>query len=317
MPDWLADPQKRRYVEAKQRPTKALRTAIAQIRFGIRYRDFRAYLDAWRDYARLLLDAYAHKRIRTLASRSAHELGAALAREIPDIVDGILPERNPRMEVEASLLPASYVAIGKYRYDGEWEEFMPQEVGALESPDDRKEVRAALTQTLEERAAQWIGQFHEQSAASGSVPSEPPTKPPPPAPHAKGRTRGPSPDHETAERVAAIVSHFGSQWSRGEMLDNVLQALDEGDDEGKIPTPMPWKSRGIDDWTDAGIDNRDLARKAIQHHLELAARSRGIEWLDRLYLCRNHWAKVHVGVAKFGSFTPASYRGRHGMYPSA
>ena len=64
--------------------------------------------------------------------------------------------------------PLSYVAIGEYRYDGEWEQLMPQRVRAVELPEERKEVRAALTQALEDQAARWEDKVRRQTAAGGS-----------------------------------------------------------------------------------------------------------------------------------------------------
>jgi hypothetical protein len=89
-------------------------------------------------------------------------------------------------------------------------------------------------------------------------------------PSAKRRHPGPSKDYETALRVAAIVTPFGPQWSSGETLDEVLEALEEK----KIPTPRTWPKREepLNSWTAAGLDSetRDLARKAIKYYLNLA-----------------------------------------------
>jgi hypothetical protein len=88
----------------------------------------------------------------------------------------------------------------------------------------------------------------------------------------KGRRPGPSPDNETAARVAQILTPAGPQWSSGDTLDNVLMDLDDGE----IPIPKTWKKKhNIHTWTDAGGNSktRHLARLAIKHHLQLAARA--------------------------------------------
>jgi hypothetical protein len=112
-------------------------------------------------------------------------------------------------------------------------------------------------------------------AAAADQPAE---TPPPSAPRAKGRRRGPSANYKTAKRLAAIVASFdpqgSGQWRRSENLDELLEALEKGDSDGTIPTPNGWEEKSIEDWTDAGLNaqTRSLAKKAIQHHLDVAGR---------------------------------------------
>jgi hypothetical protein len=193
---------------------------------------------------------------------------------IRDVVTGTLWERG------------SVARDAAYGERGDWERFAPLGVKFFVRrslyPEANAAVRAALESALLAEQTYWTGQFRLRAESSLSLtpaPSEPPIEPPqqqlpvsdapPPASGAKSRPHGPSPDYETAKRVAAIVAPFGSQWRSSVSLDNVLAALEEG----KIPIPKTWKkNQGIDTWTDAGLDakTRQFARKAIQHHLRLA-----------------------------------------------
>jgi hypothetical protein len=152
LPDWLADPEEYRFVHALQRAKDALRWAIRKIRSG----DFRAYLPVWLTYVVRWLDAGARQELATAGS--PEEFRAALHAGIPRMVSAVVPGRTG-----SSLLTSAYIATGRH---GEWEEFMPDAV-QLQSPDDRKEVRTALTQALEVRAAEWVDKFPSLKKASG------------------------------------------------------------------------------------------------------------------------------------------------------
>jgi len=83
------------------------------------------------------------------------------------------------------------------------------------------------------------------------------------------RKRGPSPDYETATRVAALVAKVAPEAPWGSKLDEICAELD---DEA-VPRPKTWNRKGYKDWCDCLVGERQLVVKAISHHLNLAARA--------------------------------------------
>jgi hypothetical protein len=81
--------------------------------------------------------------------------------------------------------------------------------------------------------------------------------------------RGPTPDYETAVKVAEVVEKVapGGNWRAH--LDDICWELDEC----PIPCPKTWKPKGLLDWTD-GMQKRALVDKAIMYRLKQAARHR-------------------------------------------
>lgn len=80
---------------------------------------------------------------------------------------------------------------------------------------------------------------------------------------------GPKRDLETARKVANLVSTLapGQRWQ--DKLDEILEGLDEA----QIPRPKGWPNRDhpLRSWSDATVgSDRELAKKAIAHHLENA-----------------------------------------------
>ena len=82
---------------------------------------------------------------------------------------------------------------------------------------------------------------------------------------------GPKRDVQTALKVKGVVERVagGKPWKSE--LDAVCTALDEG----QISRPKPWRNRKppIVDWVDAAVSERELAIKAIGHHLKNARQS--------------------------------------------
>jgi hypothetical protein len=112
-----------------------------------------------------------------------------------------------------------------------------------------------IEQVLDERDAAEAARVADTAAASRAEnPAESKHRP------------GPARDVATAKRVAEIVRRVthGQPW-KGE-LDDICEALDEE----KIPCPKTWKKREIRSWAGATATDRQLAIKAIDHHLENA-----------------------------------------------
>jgi hypothetical protein len=79
---------------------------------------------------------------------------------------------------------------------------------------------------------------------------------------------GPKTDFKTASRVDEIVKRVAPEGDWGSDIDDIAAELDDE----KIPHPKTWPMRDppIRNWTDAATTNRDLAKKAIAHHLKIA-----------------------------------------------
>jgi hypothetical protein len=79
---------------------------------------------------------------------------------------------------------------------------------------------------------------------------------------------GPPTDYETASRVAQTVAEIVAESNWRSRLDELCDALDDK----KIPRPKTWRKRNppIGSWADAATTDRDLAKKAIAHHLKIA-----------------------------------------------
>lgn len=82
--------------------------------------------------------------------------------------------------------------------------------------------------------------------------------------------RGPRPDYATAGRVASIVEQFAGTTNWRSKLDEICWELDEK----RIARPKPWKRKGYTDWIACLSAERQLAVKAIEHHLKLAKQYR-------------------------------------------
>jgi len=86
-----------------------------------------------------------------------------------------------------------------------------------------------------------------------------------------GRKRGPTPDYATASRVAKIVADAAPNGEWRTRLDDICMALDDEN----IHCPKTWKVRHeFGNWYAAiatgNTRARDMAVKAIKHHLDLA-----------------------------------------------
>ncbi|MCE5308534.1 MAG: hypothetical protein LLG20_12925 [Acidobacteriales bacterium] len=83
---------------------------------------------------------------------------------------------------------------------------------------------------------------------------------------AKGRKRGPKPDHESALRVAEIVARVAPHGDWRPRLDDLCEALDED----QVPYPARWRKRDrtCNGW--AAYDERAHAVKAIEYRLKIA-----------------------------------------------
>ncbi len=99
-----------------------------------------------------------------------------------------------------------------------------------------------------------------QQASSASL------APPPKADGPAMGKPGPQPNLKLALRVLGIVERIAGVGPWKDRLDEICDALDEA----HIPTPKTWKKREIETWADAAALERELAKKAIEHHLELA-----------------------------------------------
>lgn len=77
---------------------------------------------------------------------------------------------------------------------------------------------------------------------------------------------GPTPDVATAKQVAEIVRKVGEGQPWKDKLEDICEALDAE----KIPCPKTWKKRETRSWTGAAATERQLAIKAIAHHLKNA-----------------------------------------------
>jgi hypothetical protein len=82
---------------------------------------------------------------------------------------------------------------------------------------------------------------------------------------------GPRPDIETAVRALDSVTRVAGAAHWKNKLDEICNVLDQ---DG-IPVPKTWKkNHGLENWTDAAESERDLAKKAIAHHLKVAKTAR-------------------------------------------
>jgi hypothetical protein len=95
---------------------------------------------------------------------------------------------------------------------------------------------------------------------------------PPPATRDSAKTtasqnRGPKPDYETALRVTEVVKRVAGEGKWRRQLEDICIELDER----AVPHPKTWNGRGYRSWLDS-LSERQLAEKAITHHLEMAAR---------------------------------------------
>jgi hypothetical protein len=97
--------------------------------------------------------------------------------------------------------------------------------------------------------------------------------PPPPAieavsgvPPGLPKKRGPKPDHDTAQRVFAIVARVEPDGDWRSNLDETCEALDEG----HVPVPSTWRrNRDCRSWS--VCLERDVVVKAIEYRLRLAS----------------------------------------------
>jgi len=87
---------------------------------------------------------------------------------------------------------------------------------------------------------------------------------------------GPKTDFETALKVRAVVTSVVGDGPWSDKLDEICEMLDDKVDAEKIKCPKPWAKKGLSDWTDAATHRPDLARKAIEHHLNVATNSNSL-----------------------------------------
>ncbi len=95
------------------------------------------------------------------------------------------------------------------------------------------------------------------------------SQPVPPATAAVApKKRGPKPDHDTALRVAEIIAAVAKNGDWRNKLEAVCSALDNAE----LPYPKTWPRRELKltSWTDGATFEPALAKKAIEHLLELA-----------------------------------------------
>lgn len=113
--------------------------------------------------------------------------------------------------------------------------------------------------------------LNERDAAEATSVGTPASGVEKPADLSDNRRPGPKRDVETAQRVAAVVAGVaqGLRWT--DKLDEVCERLDDE----KVPCPKTWKNRDpqVRNWTVAAATERQLAIKAIAHHLKNARRS--------------------------------------------
>jgi hypothetical protein len=82
--------------------------------------------------------------------------------------------------------------------------------------------------------------------------------------------RGPKTDMENHAKVAGIVSPYGENWATEDNIFAICEQLDRD----KVPIPKTWatlREHPARSWPRALAHHRDLVKKAIRYHCEVAA----------------------------------------------
>ncbi len=155
-------------------------------------------------------------------------------------------------------------------------------------PAIREALKAELQAVLRQRKER-AGAFSKTGQGGGLGPSEDKSSEGRAGPavnagksEGKGRKRGPKPDHESAVRVAEIVTRLAPDGDWRSKLDDVGYALDHGvcnapepeicdvSDHEKIPVPGRWR-RNQNTWLSP--PDRATMVKAIEYRLENAGKN--------------------------------------------